>query len=129
MDLSGLPTAEALRQFQAEHQARMAQLQERAAEVRARLAATEITARSRDGAVSVVVGAGGVLKQLHFSSKAGELPLGKLSTTVLQAYRQACAEAAARSTEAMGALVGPDNPSYQMLRDAVPPAPAEEEAQ
>jgi DNA-binding protein YbaB len=129
VDLSGLPTAEALRQFQAAHQARMAQLKERAADVRARLAATEITASSRDGAVTVVVGAGGVLKELRFGPKAGELPLGKLSTTVLQAYRQACAEAAARSTQAMSALVGPDNPSYQMLRDAVPPVPAEEDTE
>jgi DNA-binding protein YbaB len=106
----------------------MRELQERGAAVRAQLAATEISARSRDGAVSVVVGAGGVMKGLKFGAKANGVPLARLSEVIFATYRQACAQAAERSTQALSALVGPDNPSYQMLRDAIPPSAADDES-
>jgi DNA-binding protein YbaB len=117
-----LPTAERLKAYQEQHLARMRELQARGAAVKARLEATEISQTSRDGAVTVVVGAGGVLKKLTFGAKADGVPPSRLSAAVMATYRQACAQAAERSTEALSALVGPDNPTFQLLRDAIPPA-------
>lgn len=127
MTIPDPPTAERLKAYQEQHLARMRELQERGAAVKARLEATEITHTSRDGAVTVVVGAGGVLKALTFGAKANGVPPARLSAAVMGTYRQACAQAAERSTEALSALVGPDNPTFQLLRDAIPPTtPAED---
>jgi len=121
MDRTDLPTADALREFQASHAARLREIQERGAAVKAELEATELSATSADGAVTVVVGAGGVLKDITFGSRAAALSPPHLRTHILDTYRTACAKAADRSVAAIAKLVGPDNPTFQLLRDAIPP--------
>lgn len=116
-----LPTAEGLLQFQKAHEARLEAIVERGKQARAALAATEIEVSSRDGAVTVVVGAGGVLKDLRFGAKASGTPPTQLRAAIMSTYQQACAQAAERSTAAIARIGGgADNPAYQMLRDAIP---------
>lgn len=120
-DPKNLPTAEGLLRFQKEHEARLQAIVERGKHARAELAATEIEVSSRDGAVTVVVGAGGVLKDLRFGARAAATPPNHLRSAILTTYQQACAKAAERSAAAIARIGGgADNPAYQMLRDAIP---------
>ena len=107
--------------------ARFAALRERGERVREQLAATEATATDGTGAVTVTVRAGGVMQAVRFAESARRLPLEKLSTQLMQAYLQACRAAAEQSVAIMSELVGPDSPSLQLMRDAVPPDPAAED--
>lgn len=125
--MTDLPTATALREFQAQHEARMAKIQERGAALKAELESTELSATSADGAVTVVVGAGGVLKDLTLGARARNIGQEQLRQDILTTYRKACAQAAQRSADAVERLVGADNPTFQMLRDAIPPGPADED--
>lgn len=125
---TSLPTAQALRQFAEEHEERMRRVAERGAALKAELEATSLEATSADGAVTAVVGAGGVLKDLRFGARAQGLSPEHLRQDVLAAYRAACAKAAQRSTDAVARLIGTDNPAFAMLRDAIPPGTDEEES-
>jgi DNA-binding protein YbaB len=106
--------------------ARFAALRERGERVKAELAATEATASDGTGAVTVTVGAGGVMRSVRFAESARKLPMDKLSSQLMHAYLQACRAAAEQSVAIMSELVGPDSPSLQLMRDAIPPAPEEE---
>ncbi|MGH8961717.1 MAG: YbaB/EbfC family nucleoid-associated protein [Jatrophihabitantaceae bacterium] len=112
--------------FVREQVARFGQLRERAEQVKAELAQNTATARS-EGVVTVTVGAGGVMQSISFGPKAEGLGAAKLSATTMRVYGQACRAAAARSQQILGELVGPDSPTLQLMRDAVPPDPDEEE--
>ena len=126
--MTELPTSAALREFQAGHEERLRRIAQRGATLKAELEATELSATSPDGAVTAVVGAGGVLKDLRFGARAQGLSPEHLRTDVLAAYRNACAQAAQRSADTVARLVGTDNPAFAMLRDAIPPGPDDEDA-
>jgi len=106
---------------------RFRELRERGERVRAQLADAHATARSNSGAVTVTVGAGGVLHELRLAEPARKLPLGKLAEEIMAAYRQAAREVAEQGVEIMGTLVGPDSPTLQLMRDAIAPEPSEQE--
>jgi hypothetical protein len=78
---------------------------------------------SPNGAVTVTVGSGGVMRSLRFGPRAQDVPLAQLSSSIMAAYSAACREAAQRSVAIMSRLVGPDSPSLQLMRDAIPPVP------
>jgi DNA-binding protein YbaB len=101
---------------------RFRELRERGEHVRAQLAAASATARSASGAVTVTVGAGGVLERLELGEAARKLPLGKLADDILATYRHAAREVAEQGVEIMSTLVGPDSPTLQLIRDAIPAA-------
>ena len=102
------------------------ELRERGERVREQLAATEATVRSASGAVSVTVGAGGVLRALELGENSRTLAPAKLSQEIMRAYTQAGRQAAERSVSIMSELVGADSPTLQLLRDAIPPDPEAE---
>ena len=104
---------------------RFRELRERGEHVRTQLATAQATARSTSGSVTVTVGAGGVLHQVQLNEPARKLPLGKLSEDIMAAYRAAAREVAEQGVEIMSALVGPDSPTLQLLRDAAPVDPAD----
>ena len=94
--------------------------------MREQLAETRATVRSADNAVSVTVGAGGVMQSIMFGPKADGLTPARLGVSVMSAYRTACKQTAERSVEVMSSLVGPDSPTLQLMRDAIPPDDPEE---
>jgi hypothetical protein len=100
MDFTNLPSADGEHGYQIEQQARLRERARRddAAGVAAR--ADDDSATSPDGAVTVIVGAGGALNDVTFHPKAAELSLLELRTSVLSAYRLGCTRAATRSADA-----------------------------
>jgi hypothetical protein len=96
MDFTNLPSADGEHGYQIEQQARLRELARRdvAAGVPAR--ADDDSATSLDGAVTVVVGAGGALDDITFHPKAAELSHLELRASVMAAYRLGCERAAAR---------------------------------
>lgn len=105
----------------AAQQANAAQLREKAERVRGELAATSATARSADSAVTVTVGAGGVLQAISFGRTASSLGPERLAAITMRAYASAARDAAVAATAVMSQLVGPDSPTMAVLRDAIPP--------
>jgi hypothetical protein len=87
MDFTNLPSADGEHDYQIEQRAR---LRERA---RREEAADDDFATSLDGAVSVVVGAGGILNDITFHPKAAELSHLELRTSVMAAYHLGCQRA------------------------------------
>jgi hypothetical protein len=95
MDFTNLPSADGEHGYQIEQQARLRELARRdvTAGVPAR---ADDSATSLDGAVTVVVGAGGALDDITFHPKAAELSHLELRASVMAAYRLGCERAAAR---------------------------------
>ena len=110
MDFTNLPSADGEHGYQIEQQARLRERARRddAAGVAAR--ADDDSATSADGAVTVIVGAGGALNDVTFHPKAAELSLLELRTSVLSAYRLGCARAATRSADTAHPTDAPDAP-------------------
>lgn len=103
--------------------AKFRELRERGERVKDELAAAQATVRSASGAVSVTVGAGGVLRALELGEASRSLAPARLSEEIMKTYRRAGRQAAEQSVSIMSALVGADSPTLQLLRDAVPPDP------
>jgi DNA-binding protein YbaB len=104
-----------------EQSARFAQLREQAEQVRAQLAQNTVTISDGDSIVTMTVGAGGVMQSIKFGPRANQLQPAQLSAAVMRTYGQACRQAAARSQQIIGELVGAESPTLQLMRDAVPP--------
>lgn len=103
------------------------ELRERGERVRQQLADVRATARSRTGAVAVTVGAGGVLHRVDLGESARNLPMAKLSAEIMATYRRAAQDVAEQGVEIMTTLVGPESPTLQLIRDAMPDASAQAE--
>jgi DNA-binding protein YbaB len=111
-----------------EQSARFARIREQAEQARAQLAENTVTRSDSEGVVTVVVGAAGVMQSIRFGARANQLQPAQLSSVVMRTYGQACQEAAARSQQIVGQLVGPDSPTLQLMRAAVPPDPDDDAA-
>lgn len=127
-DTNNLPTAEGLREFQQRQNERLAAIAERGRQARSELAATEFVERSADGAVTVTVGAGGVMRDISFGPKAAGLPPTQLRASIMKAYQAGCRKSAERSSEILRRIADVDTPAGQMLRDAVPTFEDEDDA-
>lgn len=102
---------------------RFRQLRERGERARQELADVRATARSNTGAVTVTVGAGGVLQQVDVSEQARKLAPARLSAEIMATYRRAAQDVAEKGVEIMRGLVGPESPTLQLIRDAIPAEP------
>jgi DNA-binding protein YbaB len=89
-----------------DYQRRVREIGARAERVRGALEQIGATVTAGAGAVTVTVSAEGVLQQLSFGPRADELARPVLAETILQATRQARADAARRAGEALDGLVG-----------------------
>jgi DNA-binding protein YbaB len=111
-----------------EQSAHFAQLREQAEQARAQLAQNTVTISDGDSIVTITVGAGGVMQSIRFGPRANQLQPAQLSGAVMRTYGQACRQAAARSQQIIGELVGAESPTLQLMRDAVPPDPDDDAA-
>lgn len=109
----------------ADQLAQLRDLRRRGEQVRQDLAATAATVRSRSGAVTLTVGAGGVLREVRLGDATRGMAPAALAAEIMSAYRLGARQAAERSAEIMSTLVGPCSPTLQLLRDAVPADPAD----
>ncbi|SEO97502.1 YbaB/EbfC family nucleoid-associated protein [Amycolatopsis saalfeldensis] len=99
----------------------------KAEEMSERLRTATGTARTPDGAVSVTVGAAGVLQGITFGAKAYHRPPEALSATVMQLIATAQKQVSAEVYGAFGGLVGgPDSEAMSILQEFLP-QPDEEE--
>jgi DNA-binding protein YbaB len=99
---------------------RFARMREQAEHARAQLELNTVTL-SADGVVTITVGSGGVMQSIKFGPRAQQLQPAQLSSTVMHTYGRACRQAAERSQQIVGELVGSNSPTLQLMRDAVPP--------
>ena len=93
----------------------------RATEAGGRLAALEVAASSRNGAATVTVGSGGILKRIVAERGASRLSPDQLCTAIMQAYALASRQAAEQASEVMGLALGRDTEAMRLLRAAMPP--------
>ncbi|MGI8760958.1 MAG: YbaB/EbfC family nucleoid-associated protein [Jatrophihabitantaceae bacterium] len=96
----------------------------RARDAGAQLNRIAVQASSRNRAVSVVVGSGGILKSVQSGPAGSGMSAAQLCAAVMEAYGQASREAAAEASALMEQLTGRDTVAMQMMRAAMP---AEEE--
>jgi len=107
---------------------RFQQVREQAEQVRAQLAQNTVTVSDGQGTVTLTVGSGGVMQSIIFGPRTKQLAAEALSVAVMRAYGQACRQAAEQGQQILGKLVGPDSPTLQLMRDAVPADHADPEA-
>ncbi len=110
-------------QYMREQAERYTKLRADAERVKQELAESTATASSPNGAVTVTVGSGGVMRSIRFGPRADKVPLAQLSSSIMAAYGKACREAAEQGVAIMSQLVGEDSPSLQLMRNAIPPDP------
>lgn len=127
MALESSWTREQAEQYLEQQAQRYAKMREDAERVKLQLAESTATVTSPNGAVTVTVGSGGVMRSLRFGQHAEGLPLAQLSSSIMAAYGKACRQAAEQGVEIVSELVGPDSPTLQLMRDAIPPDPDQEE--
>ena len=127
MALESSWTREQAEQYLEQRAQRYAKMREDAERVKQQLAESTATVTSPNGAVTVTVGSGGVMRSLRFGQRAEGLPLAQLSASIMAAYGTACRRAAEQSVEIVSELVGPDSPTLQLMRDAIPPDPDQQE--
>jgi DNA-binding protein YbaB len=106
--------------------ARIEEMQTKAAAAQEQLENAVATAQSPDGAVSVTLGATGALKDLKFGARAYERPPQALAGLVMQLIGRAQQKVSAEVSEAFGGLVGEDSAAMEVLEEFLP-APAEDE--
>jgi hypothetical protein len=99
MDFTNLPSADGEQDYQIERQARSRELAQRRDAAGMRVPADHDSVNSPDGAVTVVVGPGGLLTDITFHPKTADLSHPQLRDSVLAAYRLGCEGAAAREFE------------------------------
>ncbi|WP_328608262.1 YbaB/EbfC family nucleoid-associated protein [Amycolatopsis sp. NBC_00345] len=100
----------------------------KADEMAERLRTATGTARTPDGAVSVTVGAAGVLQGITFGAKAYHRPPEVLSAMVMQLIATAQKEVSAEVYDAFGGLVGgEDSEAMAILQEFVPQPDEEDE--
>lgn len=128
MALKSSWSQEQAEQYMREQTVRFTKMREDAERVKQELAESTATSTSPNGAVTVTVGSGGVMRSLRFGARAENVPLAQLSSSIMAAYGKACREAAERGVTIMSQLVGEDSPSLQLMRDAIPPEPDGEPA-
>jgi DNA-binding protein YbaB len=99
----------------------------KADEMAERLRTATGTARTPDGAVSVTVGAAGVLQGITFGAKAYHRPPEVLSAMVMQLIATAQKQVSAEVYDAFGGLVGGEGSEAMAILQEFVPQPDEED--
>jgi DNA-binding protein YbaB len=86
-----------------------------------------VTVTSRNRAVTVTVGSGGVLKSIKPGPAGNDVSAAHLCTAVMEAYAKASRQAAEEASALMERVTGRDTQVMQMMRAAMPPDPEEQE--
>jgi DNA-binding protein YbaB len=98
-------------------------MSERARVAGERISAITVSATSRNRAVTVTAGSGGVLKSVTPGPAAGGLSAVQICSAVMEAYARASRQAAEEASELMQEATGRDTKAMQMMRAALPPDP------
>ena len=104
-----------------EFESRITTMVEKASSLDEALGAAAATARSADGEVRVTVGLGGVLQEIHLSSKAQTLTPRTLAAMIKETYDKAAIQAGSNSTQALADVFGEDSEIVQQARAHRPP--------
>jgi hypothetical protein len=107
--------------FMRDFESRIATMVEKSSSLDAALGAAAATARSADGEVRITVGLGGVLQEIHLSSKAQTLTPRTLAAMIKETYDQAAIQAGDNSTRALSDVFGEDSAIVQQARANRPP--------
>ncbi|KQY55489.1 MULTISPECIES: YbaB/EbfC family nucleoid-associated protein [unclassified Nocardioides] len=119
----GLPPDQAI-------QAMMKQASEAAARAKVageEISALEVSVTSRNKAVTVTAGSGGILKSVRPGSAASNMTAVQICEAVMQAYASAARQAAEQASEIMGQALGRDTQAMRKMREALPPDPDADE--
>lgn len=104
------------REWLDDYRHRLQDIRARAHRAQAALAGVEATAASRDGAVTVLAGPGGLVRRIVFSERSESLSRTQLAAVTVDVVAQAQAEVARLATEAVEPLLGAD--TVRVLREA-----------
>ncbi|ACU40256.1 YbaB/EbfC family nucleoid-associated protein [Actinosynnema mirum] len=110
-------------------EAKLADLQQKSADLQENYAAASATVTSRDGAVKVTVGPNGGLQNLELGHRATELGAARLTALIMETARTAQKQAATKVMEAFAPL-GEGTEAMQFIKDSIPedgPAADEDE--
>jgi len=99
---------------------RSKQLRERAEAMRAELAEVLEKVTSRDRAVTVTVGAGGIMRGITVESGGHRSSPQHLVESVMKAYAEGCRRAGERAAEIVERYT-PNSPAVAMMRSSLPP--------
>jgi DNA-binding protein YbaB len=103
-------------------EAKIADMQQKSAELQQNIAASAATASTPDGAVRVTVGPTGALQDLQLAPSTTRYAPAELAALVMRTAAQAQREAAHRVAAAF-APVAEGTEAMQMLQDFLPPPP------
>ncbi len=105
--------------------AKVAAMAERAREAGEQLNRILVEATSRNRAVTVAVGSGGILKSVRPGPAGGQQSAANLCAAVMEAYGQASRQAAAEASALIERVTGRDTRAMQLLRESMPPEETE----
>jgi len=91
-------------QWLTDMQTRMADLQQKSADLAENLAQASATATSNDGAVTVTIAPTGALQNLELTQRAAGMSPGKLTASIMEAVRKGQHAASAKMVEAFAPL-------------------------
>lgn len=98
-------------------------MSERARVAGEQISAITVSATSRNRAVTVTAGSGGVLKSVSPGPASAGMSAVQLCAAVMEAYARASRQAAQEASELMQEATGRDTKAMQMMRAALPPDP------
>ncbi|MCE7009195.1 YbaB/EbfC family nucleoid-associated protein [Kibdelosporangium philippinense] len=113
---------EAINDWMAGFEARIAELQQKSATLQQNIAASGATATSPDGSVRVTVGPTGALENLQLAPSTTRYPPAELAGIIMRAAAEAQREAAHRVAQAF-APVAEGTDAMRMLQEFLPPPP------
>lgn len=107
---------EYLRRFEA----RMASMRANADRLQEGLQATNATATSEEGEVTVTVNLSGALQSIEFGPTHRHLSGQGLSNLIMETYGEAAAEASSRTADVMSDILGDDSEALSIMRRYAP---------
>lgn len=107
--------------------ARIEEMQAKAAAAQEQLANAVATVQAPDGSVSVTLGASGVLQDLKFGARAYERPPQALAGLVMQLVGRAQQKVSAEVAGAFDGLVGESSAAREVLDEFLPPPEDDDE--
>lgn len=99
----------------------MAEMATKAREASEQLNTIAVEATSRNRAVIVTVGSGGILKSVKPGPASSGVNTTQLCSAVMEAYGKAARQAAQEASELMEQVTGRDTTVMQKMREAMPP--------
>jgi len=105
---------------------KMAAMAGQAREAAEQLNQIAVTVTSRNRAVTLTVGSGGVLRSIRPGPAGNNVSAAQLCTAVMEAYAKASREAAEEASVLMQRVTGRDTQVMQTMRAAMPPDPEED---